>query len=231
MATRSGYGQYCPISRALDVLGERWTLLIVRDLLVGTTRFNDLSRGLPGLSRSLLTKRLRQLERAGLVERFDGDYLLTEAGRDLEPIVFGIGSWGAKWTFGEPEPDELDPEVLVWWMHTRLDTSELPDRRTVIHVRFTDHTQRFWIVIEGGDPSVCLTDPGYDVDVTIAAELAGLYEVWLGYTPLKRAQRDGRVEFEGPSALTRRMPAVLRLSPASGLVIDADAPAGQRTAV
>jgi DNA-binding HxlR family transcriptional regulator len=94
MAKDSSYGQYCPISHALDVLGARWTLMIVRDLLVGTTRFNDLSRGLPGLSRSLLTKRLRELEQANLVERLDGEYLLTEAGRDLEPIVFGFGAWG-----------------------------------------------------------------------------------------------------------------------------------------
>jgi DNA-binding HxlR family transcriptional regulator len=221
MGKDSGYGQYCPISRALDVLGERWTLLIVRDMLVGTTRFNDLARGLPGLSRSLLTKRLRQLERAGLVERFDGEYLLTEAGRDLEPIVFGIGSWGAKWTFGEPHPDELDPEVLVWWMHTRLDTSDLPGRRHVLHIRFTDEPRRFWVVIEGGDPSVCLTDPGYDVDVTITADLAGLYEVWLGRIPLKQALRAGRVAFEGQPAITRRMPAVLRLSPVSDTVVAA----------
>ena len=122
----AGYGQYCPVSRALDVLGERWSLLILRDLLVGTTRFNDLARGLPGLSRSLLTKRLRQFERAGLVERAGSHYLLTECGRELEPIVFGLGQWGARWTFGDPDPDELDAEVLVWWMHKRLDTSGSP---------------------------------------------------------------------------------------------------------
>jgi DNA-binding HxlR family transcriptional regulator len=206
------------------VLGERWTLLIVRDLLVGTTRFNDLARGLPGLSRSLLTKRLRQLERAGLLERFDGEYLLTDAGRELEPIVFGIGAWGAKWTFGEPDPDELDAELLVWWMHNRLDTSELPDRRTVFHLRFTDDPQPFWLVIEGHDPSVCLTDPGYDVDVTITSDLASLYEVWLGRLPVRQALRQHRLEFEGPRALTRRMPSVFQLSPISDTV---EAAAGQ----
>src|SRR5215831_17193945 len=105
--TPRGYGQYCPIARALDVLGERWSLLILRDMLVGTSRFNDLARGLPGLSRSLLSKRLRQFERAGLVERLDGAYVLSDAGRELEPIVFGLGAWGARWTFGEPTADEL----------------------------------------------------------------------------------------------------------------------------
>jgi DNA-binding HxlR family transcriptional regulator len=216
--TSNGYGQYCPISRALDVLGERWTLLIVRDMIVGATRFNDLARGLPGLSRSLLTKRLRELERAGLVERLDHQYLLTDAGRDLEPIVFGLGSWGAKWTFGEPEPDELDAQLLVWWMHTGLDTSQLPERRTVLHVHFTDDQQRFWIVIEAGTPSVCLTDPGYDVDVVIRSDLSSMYEIWLGRLPIKLAQRQGRLHFEGQSALTRRMPAVLKLSKVAGFV-------------
>jgi DNA-binding HxlR family transcriptional regulator len=221
----SGYGQYCPISRAVDVLGERWTLLIVRDMLVGTTRFNDLARGLPGLSRSLLTKRLRQLERAGLVERLDGKYLLTESGRALQPIVFGFGEWAARYMFGDPNPDELDAELLVWWMHTRLDTSELPDRRIVFHVRFTDDPRRFWIVIDADGPSVCLSDPGFDVDVTIRADLASLYKVWLGRTPLGEALRDGGVEFEGPSALTRRMPGVLRLSQVAPAVSAARPPA------
>ena len=98
----SGYGQYCPIARALDVLGERWSLLILRDMLVGATRFNDIARGLPGLSRSLLSKRLGQFERAGLIDRLDGEYILSPAGRQLEPIVFGLGAWGARWSFGDP---------------------------------------------------------------------------------------------------------------------------------
>jgi len=214
----TGYGQYCPISRALDVLGERWTMMILRDMLTGTTRFNDLARGLPGLSRSLLTKRLRQLERAGIVERLDGQYLLTESGRELEPIVFGIGEWGARWTFGDPDPDELDPELLLWWMHTRLDTAELPDRRVVLQVRFTDHRPRYWLVVEGGAASVCLSDPGYEVDVTITSDVSTLYQVWLGHLAIKRALRDGRLVFDGPSALVRRMPAVLQLSPVAETV-------------
>ena len=209
----NGYGQYCPIARALDVLGERWSLLILRDMLVGTTRFNDLCRGLPGLSRSLLTKRLRQFERAGLVER-----LLTDAGRQLEPIVFGIGEWGAQWTFGDPDPEELDPDVLVWWMHKRLDTSPFPGRRHVLHIRFSDDPRLYWIVIEQGVPSVCLTEPGFEVDVTITSDLATLHQVWLGRLPVKDALKADRLEFEGPTALTRRMPNALRLSPVAEFV-------------
>jgi DNA-binding HxlR family transcriptional regulator len=213
-----GYGQYCPIARALDVLGERWSLLILRDMLVGATRFNDLARGLPGLSRSLLTKRLRQFERAGLVERFDTEYLLTQAGRELEPIVFGLGEWGAKWSFGDPDPEELDAQLLVWWMHTRLDTTDFPGRRHVLHIRFTDDSRLFWVVIESGDPSVCLVDPGFDVDVTITTDVSSLYQVWLGRLPLRDAVRTGQVEFAGPPSLCRRMPSVLKLSPVADLV-------------
>ncbi|WP_280250836.1 winged helix-turn-helix transcriptional regulator [Nocardia abscessus] len=210
------YGQYCPISRALDVVGERWSLLILRDLLLGTTRFNDLARGLPGLSRSLLAKRLRQFERAGLVEKLVGEYLLTDAGRELEPILFGLGEWGARWSFGAPRDDERDPALLVWWMHKRVDTSSFPGRRHVLLVRFTDDLRRFWIVIEAGVPSVCDSDPGYPVDVAISSDVASLYQVWLGRLPLAHALRTGRVGFTGPPALTRRMPSVLRLSPVAG---------------
>lgn len=216
--TSNSYGQYCPIARAVEVLGERWSLLILRDMVVGTTHFNDLARGLPGLSRSLLSKRLRQFEAAGIVERHGGEYLLTPAGRELEPVVFGLGAWGAAWAFGEPEDRELDPETLVWWMHTRVDTSGFPGRRQVFHIRFTDDRRRFWILVEDGTPSVCVTDPGFEVNVTITSDLASLYQVWLGRLPLDDAVRAGRLSFEGPSTFVHRMPSVLQLSPASPLV-------------
>jgi len=218
MTSPKSYGQYCPISRTLAMLGERWSLLIVRDLLSGTTRFNDLSRSLPGLSRSLLAKRLRRLEVAGVVERLGSRYLLTEAGQGLEPVVVALSAWGAQWTFGDPEPDELDASVLVWWMHSRLDTSDLPGARHVFHIRFTDDPRQFWIVIEAGDPSVCLTDPGFDVDVLITSDVGSLFQVWLGRLPLREATRSGRVRFSGPAPLTRRMPKVFRLSPLAPIV-------------
>ena len=214
----SGYGQYCPISRALDLFGDRWSLLILRDMVVGATRFNDLARGLPGLSRSLLTKRLRQLERAGVIEHLRGQYLLTESGRDLEPVIFGIGDWGARWTFEAPEEDELDPELLMWWMHTRLDTSDWPGRRQVLQFQFAQLPQRYWIVVELGVASVCRTDPGFDVDVTVTADLSALYQVWLGRLPLRQALRTGTVAFDGPAPLTRRMPKTLLLSPIASRV-------------
>jgi putative sterol carrier protein len=188
-------------------------------MLVGATRFNDLARGLPGLSRSLLTRRLRQFERAGLVERLNGHYLLTEAGRDLEPVVFAIGGWGARWAFGDPDPEELDAELLVWWMHTRIDTSEFPAKqRHVLHVRFADDPRLFWVVIESGVPSVCLSDPGFETDVTITSDVVSLNQVWAGRLSVNTALRSGRLRFDGPSALTRRMPGALRLSPFASIV-------------
>lgn len=207
-----GYGQYCPISRAVEILGERWSLLIVRDLICGTTRFNDLARGNPGLSRTLLSKRLRQLERAGIVEHVDDRYRLTDAGRDLEPIVMGLGAWGARWAFGEPRAEELDPELLMWWVHDRLDLSPLPDGRVVLEFDFRDERRRFWIVRDGAGPSVCTADPGFDVDVRIESDLPTLYRVWLGRQDLRAALRAGDIGMHGPSALVRRMPDVLRLS-------------------
>ncbi|HEY8546655.1 MAG TPA: winged helix-turn-helix transcriptional regulator [Acidimicrobiales bacterium] len=218
MASPNSYGQYCPISRTLAILGERWSLLIVRDLLAGTTRFNDLARSLPGLSRTLLAKRLRQLEASGVVERLGSRYLLTDAGQGLEPVVDALSAWGAQWTFGDPEPDELDAALLVWWMHTRLDTSGLPGPRHVFQLRFSDDPRQFWIVVEAGDPSVCLTDPGYEVDVVITSDVGSLYQVWLGRLPLREATRSGQVRFDGPTPLTRRMPSVLLLSPQAAMV-------------
>jgi DNA-binding HxlR family transcriptional regulator len=219
MVLRNGsYGQYCPISRAVEVLGERWTLLVVRDLLCGHTRFNDLARGLPGLSRSLLAKRLRQLERAGVVERVDGEYVLTAAGNDLRPVVFGMGAWGARWQFGEPHDDELDPELLLWWAHDRLDFSVLPDRRIVLEFAFNRERRRFWIVKDAAGPSVCTHDPGFDVDVVVRSDLSTLYQVWLGRLDLRAAVRNESVELLGAPAMTRRVPEVFLLSPVADLV-------------
>jgi DNA-binding HxlR family transcriptional regulator len=223
-ADRTGYGQYCPIARAVDVLGERWSLLVVRDMLVGATRFNELARGLPGMSRTLLTKRLRQLERVGIVVHADGEYHLTDAGEDLRPIVFGLGEWGAKWTFGDPEPSELDAELLVWWMHGQVDASVLPEGRTILHVRLTDDPRRFWLMVEHGEVSVCLVDPGFEVDLTITSDLRSLYLLWLGRLPFTAALRGGRVTLDGPTALVRLMPKVLLLSPVAPLVAAATRP-------
>jgi len=213
-----GYGQYCPIARAVDVLGDRWTLLIVRDMLCGMSRFNDIARGNPRLSRSLLAKRLRQLESVGVVERLDGEYVLTPSGEDLRTVVFGLGEWGAKWSFGDPSEDELDPELLMWWVHDRLDFSSVPDRRSVLEFRFRGDRRRFWIVKDTAGPSLCMHDPGFEIDVLVEADLAAMYKVWLGRMDLRDAIGDGLVELTGTPAIVRRMSEVLMLSPIASYV-------------
>jgi DNA-binding HxlR family transcriptional regulator len=208
-----GYGQFCPISRALEVLGERWSVLIVRDMLCGNTRFNDLARCNPRLSRSLLTKRLRQLERAGIVDHVGDEYTLTQAGRELEPLVFGIGEWGAKWQFDDPRETELDPELLMWWVHTRLDFSSVSANRVVFEFRFRGVADRFWVLRDATGPGLCTYDPGFGVDATIESDLSTMYQVWLGKLELRSALRSGRVQVSGSSTVVRRLPDIFELSP------------------
>ncbi|MCW0213886.1 MAG: helix-turn-helix transcriptional regulator [Pseudonocardia sp.] len=208
------YGQYCPITRSLEVLGDRWTLLIIRDLLVGTTRFNELSRGLPRLSRGLLSKRLDQLERDGLVVHQGGEYLPTEACEGLRDVVFGLAEWGARWAFGEPRPDELDPVVLLWQIRAGIDAAAFGRPRVVIHVVLPEgKRRRYWLVVEAGEVSLCFTDPGFEVDVLVEATLSVLYQVWEGRVPLAAARRDGRVRVTGERELVRALPSALVLSP------------------
>jgi DNA-binding HxlR family transcriptional regulator len=204
--------------RAVEVLGERWTLLIVREMLTGTRRFNEFARGLPGLSRGLLAGRLRQLEAAGLVERAaDGGYDLTEAGEDLRPLVFGLAEWGARHAFGDPRPDELDPDVLMWWLHGRIDTSDV-DRRAVVQVEVADRERVFWLVVEPGDASVCYADPGYEVDAVLRSDLATLYRVWEGEIDLLDAVRTGAAQLTGPRWIVSGLPRWLQLSPIAPIV-------------
>ena len=215
----SRYGQYCPITRALEVLGDRWTLLVVRDLLVGATRFNELARGLPGMSRGLLSKRLDQLQRDELVEHRDGEYRPTPACEELRPLIFGLAEWGARWAFGEPRPDELDPTVLMWWIRGGIDPAPFGGRRVVLHVQVPDARRpRFWFVVAPHDVSLCFTDPGYDIDATVRSPLGVLYQVWEGVIDLSAAVRDGLVTLTGRRDVLLRLPEALLLSPVTPYV-------------
>jgi DNA-binding HxlR family transcriptional regulator len=221
------YGQYCPITRSLEVLGDRWTLLIVRDLLVGAERFNELARGLPKLSRALLSKRLDHLVRAGLVEHRGDRYVVTQAGEELRPLVFGLAEWGARWAFGEPRPDELDATVLMWWIRGGLDADAFGEReRTVVHVRFHGERRVYWLVVQRSDVSLCFTDPDFDVDLVVDASLEGLYQVWEGRVEYGAAVRDGLLAVTGERALVRAFPRALRFSPVAPAVRRAAAVAG-----
>jgi len=215
----SRYGQYCPITRALELLGDRWTLLIVRDLLVGATRFNELARGLPGLSRALLSKRLTHLEHHGLVVRTPEGYAPTPACRELHPILFGLAEWGARWAFGEPRADELDSTVLMWWIRGGIDADVFGGRRVVLHVRLPDGRRtRYWLVVQPDDVSLCFTDPGFDVDVTIECELGVLYQVWEGVIELAAAVRAGSLEITGRREIRVLLPEAFMFSPVAPYV-------------
>jgi DNA-binding HxlR family transcriptional regulator len=201
------YAQYCPVAKASEILGDRWTLLIVRELLGGASGFNELQRGLPGISRSVLTDRMRALERAGVVERRKGpqgrtlDYRLTPAGRDLEPAVQAIGEWGATWSVTEPRREELDPYLLVVWMARHVDRGRLPRSRTVVRFEFRDPKARYWMVLEPSEVSVCLQHPGFDVDLEVTVDTATLYRIYLGRAELAAAIRAGQLTLSGSATL------------------------------
>lgn len=215
----SRYGQYCPITRALEILGDRWTLLVIRDLIVGARRFNELSRGLPGLSRALLSKRLSHLEHHGLVVRTDDGYEPTRACEELHPIVFGLAEWGARWAFGEPREDELDPVVLMWWIRGGIDPRAFAGERTVLHVRLPEARRtRFWLVVQPEDVSLCFNDPGFEVDVTIETSLSVLYQVWEGVIELPAAVRAGTLSITGRSDVRLRLPEAFLFSPVAPIV-------------
>ena len=208
----SGYYQFCPVAKAMELLDERWTLLIVRELVCGSQQFNELRRGLPRMSPSLLSKRLQQLARAGIVERrTDGSdvrYVLTPAGRELRPVVEALGIWGVRW-IGELGDEDLDPNLLLWDMHRNIDHAAVPDGRTVVQFRFPDapaKARNWWMVITEDDADVCDVDPGYPVTVTVSASLRHMVKVWNGDSKWSDALRSGEIDVTGPESLRRALP-------------------------
>ena len=203
------YGQYCPVARATELLADRWTLLIIRELLADIRRFNDLDRGLPGISRALLVERLRRLEQTGVVERRAAhgrsvEYHLTAAGRQLQPVIDVLGGWGARWAFGEPRAEELDPVILLWWMKRRVHHQRLPAGRTVLQFDFRgERSGSYWLVLERRDVSVCLQHPKFEIDLRIAADIRAFYRVWLGRIPLGDALRERTVRLDGAPETVR----------------------------
>jgi DNA-binding HxlR family transcriptional regulator len=214
------YGQYCPVARAAEILADRWTVLIVRELLADINHFNELERGLPGMSRTLLAERLRRLEQTGVLERRAAargkrtEYRLTAAGRALQQIIDLFGQWGARWAFGPPRPSELDPIILLWWMRRRVAFAQMPRRRVVIQFDFRRAPQRsYWLVIESSDVSVCLKHPHFDVDVIVAADMMTFYQIWLGRLSLAEAMRKNQVRLDGAPADVRAFPSWFTWSP------------------
>jgi DNA-binding HxlR family transcriptional regulator len=214
------YAQYCPVALASSVIAERWTPLIVRELVLGGRRFNEIDRGLPGISRSLLKQRLDHLERKGVVTRVElthgrgHEYQLTPAGRDLEGVIMALGEWSVRWMFSEPEPREVDPVTLTWWMSRRMVADAMPDGRTVVQFDYTgDDPARIWMVMERRETSVCTDHPGYDVDVVVTSEPVELMRVFSGIVSYREALVAGTITVSGQRRLTTALPSWFAWSP------------------
>lgn len=208
----AGYGEFCPVAKAMEVLDERWTLLVVRELLLGSSRFNDLRRGNPRMSPTLLSKRLRSLERAGVVRRTGAEgharYLLTPAGEELRPVVEALGAWGTRWVGSLGEAD-LDPHLLLWDMRRTIDVAAWPRERTAVAFVLTDVTprvSRWWIVVRDGQVEVCDDDPGFVASVVVTTPLRTLTLLWRGDVSWVGALRAGDVALDGPEDARRDVP-------------------------
>jgi DNA-binding HxlR family transcriptional regulator len=206
------YYQFCPLAKAAEILGERWTILIVHELLLGTRRYRDFQRALTRLSPTLLTKRLNQLVDCGLVIRRQvpghphPEYELSPAGRELRPIVRGLSRWGMKWARGQMRDDELDVHLLMHDYTRMIDARELPRGRTVVAFTFPGLPKfaHWWIVIDGPkERELCVHNPGSEADVRIRTDVRTLTEIWAGDTPMSSARKDGRFQVSGDPALTR----------------------------
>ena len=207
-----GYGQFCPIAKASEVLGERWTHLVIRELIVGSSTFSELRRGVPLMSPSLLSARLKSLERAGIIERNQDErgvsYALTEAGVELKPIIMQLGVWGHRWVRSQLGPEDLDPSLLIWDIHRNIDTQSFAADRTVLLVEFSDYDRKyryFWLVVTNGEVDVCMKDPGHEVDLHVVSDTKTLTGVWMGDLSLRRALQTQLIRLSGSGSLKRNI--------------------------
>ncbi len=219
------YGQYCPVSQSAEVVADRWTPLILREMVLGNTRFNDIERGLPGISRTLLSKRLQHLERKGVILRLPApggrgsEYHLTPAGKALDRVLDAMGEWAIEWLFAEPTPADVDPVTLLWWMHRRVDVAQLPRDRVVLEFRFQgDPAVVLWLVLDRGEPSVCIKHPGFDSDLLIVTDAVTMTRIFSGITSVDDAVAAGTMQLEGPPALRRGFQQWFLWSPFAPLV-------------
>jgi DNA-binding HxlR family transcriptional regulator len=221
-----GYGQFCPVAVACEVFAERWTPLILRELLAGSRRFSDIRRGMPLISRALLTQRLRHLEDVGVIEsRALGrgrEYRLSQAGQEFNDIIEGLGVWGQRWSHGRASAQNLDVQLLMWDMRRRVAVDRLPDRRLVVRFDYRGvpagrGPATAWLVLDRGEVDVCLTDPGFAVDLVVVADLATFTKVWLGDVSFDQAIRARKVRLEGPRDLVRAFPRWLLLGHFAGV--------------
>jgi DNA-binding HxlR family transcriptional regulator len=199
------YGQFCTVARGAEVFGEPWTPLVIRELLCGSRRFNEIRRGVPRMSQTLLTKRLRKLEELGIVERKRGEggweYHVTKAGEELRPIVVGLGQWGARWIGSRLKREQLDAGFLMWDIRRFARMEQFPKgKRVVIHFKFTDAPARernWWLVVENAATDLCRDDPGHELDVVVASTVRALTEVWTGDSEPGKEMAAGKLKVDG----------------------------------
>jgi DNA-binding HxlR family transcriptional regulator len=216
----AGYGQFCPIAQAAEVLTERWTPLVIRELVYGSHRFNEIQRGVPLMSSSLLSKRLRTLEATGVIERRANEYHLTAAGEELRPLIELMAVWGERWVRREISRDDADAALLMWAIRRSVVAEEIPPGRTVVNFRFarTPKPKRcWWLVLETGSVDVCLTDPGHGIDLSVHSDPVALAAVYMGDLPMSAALRQGELILEGPEHLVRGFPRWFGLSSLVGV--------------
>ena len=212
------YGQFCPVAKAMELLDERWTMLVIRELLEGSRSFNALKRGVPRISPALLSARLQRLGRAGVIERHqDGSrvtYALTQAGRELHTVIEAIGRWGIRW-IPELGDEDLDPHLLMWDIHRNIDLEAVPDGRSVLRFSFRDvpdGSSNWWLVITGEGVDLCDFDPGHPVAATVDTDLGTLTRVWRGDVSWQQALHTGGLQLHGPTQARRTVPRWLKLS-------------------
>lgn len=219
-----GYGQFCPIAMACETFAERWTPLILRELLFGARRFNEIRQGMPLISRTLLSQRLRALEDAGVVvsqplARGRGrEYRPTQAAEEFREVLERLGAWGQRWARGQFDPENLDLMLLMWNVRHRVDRRRLPPRRVVVRFDFRAFPPRCrsfqtcWLVLTREDVDVCLKDPGFEVDLVVTADAAAMARVWTGAITFAQAVRSGGLRLVGSRDLVRAFPTWLLLS-------------------
>jgi DNA-binding HxlR family transcriptional regulator len=223
-----GYGQFCPLAKAAELLCERWTLVVIRELVAGSRQFNDLRRGLPQMSPTLLSSRLKQLVDAGVIKKLQeangrSAYELTQAGVELEPLVKMMGVWGHRWAASQFEEQDLDVGLLMWDIRRGVNTYSLPTGRAVVEFVFTDAPKgmgQWWLVCEAGEVELCLEDPGHEVDLVIRATVAAMTAVWMCKLSTRDAMKAGNLTIQGATSLKKSLPDWLPGSPLARMGAD-----------
>ena len=223
MATGS-YQQFCPVAMATEILCTRWTIILLREMFAGSTRFNELRRGVPRMSPALLSQRLKELEAAGIVahaaSRGDpavSEYRLTESGRELGPLVEAFGIWGQRRIESKLSLQHLDVDLLMWDMRRSLNTTPMPARRSVVEIVYPElppAQRRWWLIVDPGTGvDLCKIDPGFDVNLYVSADLRSMTAIWLGLDTVRAAVANHKIVLTGSHQLASSMQTWLGLSP------------------